>query len=387
MKKMSLILAIAFIFGASAVSFANEWSLYGSARMATFWTSRDLGDAYKSSTNPSGDDAFGRSNVQNLQWNLQGNSRIGGKVTGDTLEARFEFGVGESDVTARLIYGIWKFSENWALKIGKDYTPILFGLSNQVFNNDLNLWQFGNAYGGRVGQIALEGRGFKFAAISPTEAQTFEAEGNVSAIATENYWPKLEASYKYVFGDNMSVHVFGGWQNYKYYASLNDGTSKSDTINSVVIGAGGDFNFGPVYIKPQASWYKNGAAADWLEATLKGGGASISTAPVVGPDGNVRDVDSFMAMLAIGYAATERVRFEIGGGWLRNEGQGDLDLDNDLYALYLQSVLTLAPSVYLVPEIGYIDFGDAKTTTTDVIRVDEQLGDLWYIGAKWQIDF
>ena len=94
-----------------------------------------------------------------------------------------------------------------------------------------------------------------------------------------------------------------------------------------------------------------------------------------------------MAMLAIGYAATERVRFEIGGGWLRNEGQGDLDLDNDLYALYLQSVLTLAPSVYLVPEIGYIDFGDAKTTTTDVIRVDEQLGDLWYIGAKWQIDF
>jgi len=157
----------------------------------------------------------------------------------------------------------------------------------------------------------------------------------------------------------------------------------SDTITSFVVGAGGEFNFGPVYVKPQASWYKDGAAAGWLESTLQGGGASTSTAPVIGPDGKVKDIDSFMAMLAIGYAVTERVRFETGRGWLHNEGKGDSDLDNDWYALYLQSVLTLAPSVYLVPEIGYLDYGKGTTE----VGIDQELGDLRYIGAKWQIDF
>lgn len=375
MKSINIFFTVVLVFFLAGTAFAAEWNLYGSARMATFFTSEDQGENVS--------DDFGRDRIDNTLWELQGNSRIGGKVTGDTIEARFEFGASETDVTTRLLYGIWKFSENWGLKIGKDYTPILFGLSNQVFDNDLNLWQFGNAYGGRVGQIALEGRGFKFASITPTTAQAIEAGGNVSNVVTENYWPKLEASYEYVFADNMSAHVFGGWQTYKYYASFNDGTSNSDTITSFVIGVGGDFNFGPAYIKPQASWYKNGAAAGWLESTLQGGGASISTVPVIGPDGKTKDINSFMAMLAIGYAATERVRFETGGGWLHNEGKGDSDLDNDWYALYLQSVLTLAPSVYLVPEIGYLDYGKGTTE----VGIDQPLGDLWYIGAKWQIDF
>ncbi|MFZ0727393.1 MAG: hypothetical protein WAM61_16545 [Desulfobacterales bacterium] len=374
MKRIALIIAAAFIFESSAVSFAAEWNLYGSARMATFYTSEDQGENVP--------DDFGRERINDTLWELQSNTRIGGKVAGDTIEARFELGADETSVTTRLLYGIWKFSDTWGLKIGKDYTPIHFGLSNQVFDNDLNLRQYGNAYGGRVGQIALEGRGFKFAAITPTTAQAIEAGGYVSTVGTESYWPKLEASYKYVFADNMSVHVFGGWQNYKYHASFNDGTSTSDTITSFVIGAGGEFYLGPVYIKPQASWYKGGAAAGWLESTLQGK-ASISTTPVVGSDGKVKDVDSFMAMAAIGYAATERVRFETGGGWLHNDGKGDIDLDNDWYALYLQSVLTLAPNVYLIPEIGYLDYGKGATE----LGTDQLLEDLWYIGAKWQIDF
>ena len=49
----------------------------------------------------------------------------------------------------RLLYGIWKFAEGWGLKVGKDYTPVFFGLSNQVFDNDTNLWKKGDAFGGR----------------------------------------------------------------------------------------------------------------------------------------------------------------------------------------------------------------------------------------------
>ena len=47
MKKLNiiaLVVAITAVFAVSAT--ANEWNLYGSARMATFYTSQDLGDLY-----------------------------------------------------------------------------------------------------------------------------------------------------------------------------------------------------------------------------------------------------------------------------------------------------------------------------------------------------
>jgi hypothetical protein len=43
----------------------------------------------------------------------------------------------------------------------------------------------------------------------------------------------------------------------------------------------------------------------------------------------------------------------------------------------------LYPGVFLVPEIGYRDYGDLEETGA----ADEDLGDLWYAGIKWQIDF
>ena len=164
------VVLVPFIAGAA---FASEWNLYGSARMPTFYTSQDLGDLYKSDTNPNGDDEFGRSTVKDLQWNLQSNARIGATVKGDTVSGRFEYGASTNpDLTGnnaniRLFYGVWHFSENWGLKVGQDYTPITFFLSNQVFDTDNNLEFVGEAYGSRRGQVAVESAGFKFAAITP----------------------------------------------------------------------------------------------------------------------------------------------------------------------------------------------------------------------------
>ena len=44
----------------------------------------------------------------------------------------------------------------------------------------------------------------------------------------------------------------------------------------------------------------------------------------------------------------------------------------------------MAPGVYLVPEVGYHNYGKVKfkDATPDV-----DLGNLLYFGAKWQIDF
>jgi hypothetical protein len=45
----------------------------------------------------------------------------------------------------------------------------------------------------------------------------------------------------------------------------------------------------------------------------------------------------------------------------------------------VQAAVTLAPGVYIVPEIGYQDFMDNAAGNDE--------GYQWYAGAKWQIDF
>jgi len=50
-------------------------------------------------------------------------------------------------------------------------------------------------------------------------------------------------------------------------------------------------------------------------------------------------------------------------------------------SIYGNVVITLAPGVYLAPEVGYYDWMDSAAATNN----DE--GSQWYAGAKWQIDF
>ena len=392
---------------------ANEWNLYGSARMATFYTQRDYGDLFTSLTNPSGDDAFGNSNYKQTQWALQGNSRVGATVTGDMLEGRFEFGVndvptGGGNVTARRIYGVWKFADGWGLKVGKDYTPITFFLSGQVFDADAGLEQVGNAYGARRGQIAVEGNlgpgQFKFATITQTAANLsftdVDAAGNVTTLSTqtESYWPKFETSYELKFADNMSAHAFGGFQSTKYYANNPvTGADTSKTISSYVLGLGGNLNFGPMFVNPQVSYYYNGQAAGWLglaganAVSYSGLPANVVSQigafglPVV-INGSADNIKSFMAMLALGFSPTEALTLEGGIGYLYNKSDGDQSIDKNTYLeYYLQALWKLAPSVYLVPEVGYRDFGKLKFSNPAI--ADQDLGSLFYFGAKWQIDF
>ena len=87
MKKYTIIfLAVALTAVFAVTAMANEWSLYGSARVATFYTSDKLEDRQVL------DDAD-RSSIKDTLWNLQGNSRLGANVKGDVIDAQFEFGV------------------------------------------------------------------------------------------------------------------------------------------------------------------------------------------------------------------------------------------------------------------------------------------------------
>jgi hypothetical protein len=419
MKKftiIALVVAITAVFAVTAM--ANEWNLYGSARMATFWTNQDFGGNEK--------DVFGRSSVENLQWNLQGNARIGATVKGDKISGRFEYGASKDSVApadnyanVRRLYGVWHFTEGWGLKVGKDYTPITFFLSGQAFDVDNGLLWVGNAYGSRKGQVAVEGKmgpgTFKFATIEPATstlnanqlvlapAETVTLPGGETVIiapavnyttTTEVKIPKIEASYQFNLSDAMSLHGFVGFNNYKLYwlAPTPAGTiDNSKNVTSYVLGAGADLNFGPFFVKPQVSWYRNGAAAGWLNSKLGLGALNITQTPFLSETENdVVDVDSLMAMLAFGFKPTETLGLEAGVGYLASESDSyqidptrSVKFKNTYMEYYLQAVITMAKGVYLIPEVGYRDFGDLEGS----VEGKQDLGNLWYAGAKWQIDF
>ena len=412
MKKFTifaLVVAITAVFAVSAM--ANEWNLYGSARMATFYTNRDYGDLFNTATDLSGNDKFGNGDYSATQWALQGNSRVGATVKGDMLEGRFEYGTGGGVANIRRLYGVWHFTEGWGLKVGQDYTPITFFLSGQVFDSDAGLLQVGNAYGSRRGQVAVEGNlgpgMFKFAAITQNLANiTFTSTGTGPGgtdvtldTQTQSYWPKLETSYEMKFGDNISAHAFGGYQSLKYYTNNPDtGADNSKTINSYMFGLGADLNFGPMFVKPQASYYYNGQSAGWLglasanAASYSGYGSTNAAfddlndfTPVV-INGNVDNIKSYMAMLALGFSPTEALTLEGGVGWLYQKSDGDQSIDKNTYMeYYLQAVWKLAAGVYLIPEVGYRDFGDLEFSNPNTN--DKNIGSLFYAGAKWQINF
>ena len=53
-------------------------------------------------------------------------------------------------------------------------------------------------------------------------------------------------------------------------------------------------------------------------------------------------------------------------------------------------MFTLVPGVYIIPEIGYRDFGKDnfdKHSIPPIIAPDTDNGSLFCAGAKWQIDF
>ena len=401
---IALVVAITAVFAVSAT--ANDWNLYGSARMATFYTSQDLGkdlELVSPNTFIAVDDrnSANQSTVKDLNWNLQTNSRIGATVTGDRLDARFEFSVTSDgaggNVGTRRLYAIWKFTEGWGLKVGKDFTPITFFLSNQVFDNDSNLQFLGEAYGARRGQLAVEGQlgpgMLKVALIDQTTDTLNTPDGVV-----EKLLPKFEASYEFKFSDAMSAHAFGGYQTYSVKYPGEFGGTSDFSVDSWVVGAGADLNFGPFFVKPQVSYYQNGAAAGWLQNNylpFSTSGFVSQINSVYGTDlqvigsNDVLDAKNLMAMLAVGFKPTESLGFEAGVGYVGYETDSyqGVKIKNNYLEYYLQAVFTLAKGVYIIPEIGYRDFGTQDIDKPFyIVAPDVDLGSLFYAGAKWQID-
>ena len=366
MKKFTIIIAALALVCFSVPAMA-DWSFYGSARVKTFWVHDDFGDQTSGpfTNRTSGDDSD-----SDLQWDLQSNSRIGAKAKADAVSGQIELGLkgttGDVDVGTRRVYGVWDFGAG-KLKVGKDYTPVDQFISGQVFDEDWGLLGSGTMYGSRVGQIALSFGGFEVALITPRSDTIAWASGGDDDV--DEYLPKLEAKYSMAF-DAFNFTIMGGAQTYEVQDVLSgvDASTNDIDVTSYLIGGDVGFNFGPGYIKGAVSYAVNGGNAGWTAGAGSWDG-----------DDDIDDTDTFQAALVAGLKVSDMLSFEAGGGYRVDDSDATGADKDKQWAAYIQSVIVLAPGVYVIPEIGYIDYMD------DSAGVDE--GDTTYGGIKWQIDF
>jgi hypothetical protein len=358
---------------------AVDWNFYGSARMATYYTSTD----YKDFTNDAGTD----DKDADLDWELQTNSRIGANVKADHIKGQFEFATkaanggsgGDGSVDTRRLYGTWNFGAG-SLKVGKDYTPVSQFISAQPFDEDAGLIGFGAPYGGRPAQLALSFGGFDLALITPRTGQDLDGSSDDSIGATaggdpKRIIPKLEASWGMGF-DAWNFKLFGGYQYYsiKNVVSLQNGDENDISVDSYIAGVSGMFNFGPAFVGAQFMYGQNMGDARWS-------GGSYSSAGWDGDD-STNDVTTMGGILIAGMKVSDMLSFEAGIGYVQDDpkdADNGFDEKTKAYNVYLMSTIALAPGVYIVPEVGYRDFGNTPE--------DEDKGNQMYLGAKWQIDF
>ena len=384
MKKLIAIFAVLLL---AAPAMAADWSFYGSQRMATFYVYDDYGDF----------PVDGNDNDWGLTWDFQGNSRLGARVKADKVAGHIELAMraanggdgGDDAVNTRRAYGTWKFGEDASLKVGKDYSPVTRFISGQVFGTDDGLLGSGNFYGKRPGMLGLQIGGLEVALIHnalntsgyaavPSQGIPAVAGVGVSGADVDDNYPKVEASYLLKMG-SFDLRPFGGFQYFAVNATSttkNAGTLTDDLdVYAYVVGIDSMINIGAFRIGAQGAYGQNWNNANWATARA---GAVGSAATLKGTDDN-NDAKSWTAMLVAGLKFTDTLNFEVGAGYRNDDTDVPGADDDEMWQIYGQCVVTLAPGVYIIPEVGYLD------------KMDNALGDnegyQWYAGAKWQIDF
>ena len=381
MKKLIAIFAVLLL---AAPAMAADWAFYGSQRVTTFYVADDYGDF----------DVNGEEDDWGLQWNFQTNSRLGANVKADKVKGQIELGLkgtdgGDIDVGTRRAYGKWMFADNASLKVGKDYSPVTRFLAGQVFGEDAGLLGAGNFYGRRPGGLTLEIGGFELALLTnalntsgySAVTGSYAAAPGVAPAGSDvdNNFPKIEAAWMLKFG-SFDIRPFGGFQYFKVAST--DTTEAAGTlvddldVMSYVVGIDSMLNLGAFYIGGQFSYGQNWTNANWSNSLIGGTAGSLA---LLDGDDDVADTESWSALLVTGLKFTPTLKFEIGAGYRSDEPDvSGVDAD-EMWSIYGQTVITMAPGVYIIPEAGYID-------KMDNFAGDDE-GYSWYAGAKWQIDF
>ena len=366
---MKKLIAIFVVLLLAAPAMAADWSFYGSQRIGTWYVDRDYGDAQVN----------GRGEDQATQMYFQGNSRFGARAKADKVSGQIELALGQGGdggdtaVSTRRAYGTWKFSDNGWFKVGKDYSPVTDFISNQWFSGDNDLLGEGNFYGRRPAGLTLGLGNFEIAALAPSYGADTgtTATGINGAVGgdPDSYIPRFEAAYTLKLGSGY-IKPFGGFQ---YFSVDTNRTSTSPATYNVnenldvwsgVVGVSTNWNIGAFSIGGQFSYGINeGATQGWST----GSNSRASSSPYISNDGkDLDDVYTMQALLVAALKFTDTLRFEVGAGFRQDNADGAAgpSQKDEVGAVYLQALITMAPGVFLAPEVGYYDYFDAVNGQT-----------------------
>ena len=408
MKKLSIFVVAAMLCLIALPAFAQDkadWVFYGSVRMWTSWEDWDQNapsavNFGSPSTKRSGSWSSGTNKFDDsdLWWGMQYNARIGANVKWGNVGGRFEYGhlnsegsgTGNDTAHVRLLYGDWNFGPG-VLRIGQDYTPYFFTISQQCgpSNGDCSGIGFGSLYGGRKDQIKLIMGGFQIALIEPQVSTSGLSTVVATPPDTDRTIPKIEASYNFNLGP-ANIFIGGGYNTFDAVYVVNN-AEKEVSVDSYGIGIGAKVPIGPFYVNGAFQWSQNpgnygfGLNQPFLLTTLTG-----DTNPANTDD--TEDLDVWSGAIVLGFNLTST--FNVEAGWFHVNFDGKTtagiggapfgrDASAKLDAYYIMANWSPAKNVFISPELGLIDFGEAEFDNSP----DVDLGDMWYFGIKWMINF
>lgn len=401
--------AVISLLAAPAMA-ATEWNFGGSLQYKTFWTERDYGKY-------SGEDLQGGgASLKNdgiLDWSTQGDTNISMEMVSDHLTGyiELEYDFDENKVKTKKYWGQYNFTNNFNILIGQTDPLFIQEISRQVAYDNMNLNGLGTSNSDTLPMIALGYKGFTFALAKPvSKAESFLEANNrgfgllpqgpfEATYDLDTFMPQLQASYAYE-ADTWRIKLAGAYANtrikkFSYYDTSTLATYDfrgSKTIHSWLFGIDGQVFFGPLSLGGAVSFGQNWETAGWNEFELNLGHALINPNPatMTSPRVSYKVKDSNTLMLAVtgGYQLTERLYFEAGAGYRRDDNDMFEDA-NQSWTVYLQAAYEVAPGFSIIPEVGYIDYGDntgfkwAGTRAHDT----KSQGYEWYAGAQWRMDF
>jgi hypothetical protein len=377
MKKLLIVLAVLVL---AAPTMAAEWNFYGQARFGTWSVDKDY-------------DVPGVGSDRETLWSQQSNSRIGATVKfNDEIGGAFEM---SDSFGKRKLYGTYNFGAGQLL-IGQDYTPASsYFYSTSTFDTDGNLLGVGQFYVGRVPMIQLTFGNLKLAFVEPNTEGMLMSGFFTPVAGTPNYTfnyidsgettlPKIELSYGYK-GEMFFVDLFGGYQTYEINnPAVGPATPiLEEDIDSYVVGIGGGVTVGPVWFNAGFHMGENLGSYGMYNPMFFDDPNLFNTGYGINPvTGKIEDQEGMGYIAVLGFKANDMLKFELGYGRQETEidnmiAQG-VTYEADLTQYYLNATINITKGFFMVPEIGMIE------NSVDGYAPEPEL---FYLGAKWQINF
>jgi len=383
MKKFIVLFAVlAMVFAFTATAMADV-SMWGSARFMTYVEKSD--SDYAGNTLGFDD--------TDTQWTLGTLSRFGAKFTGGDVGGMWEMDARQmagsawnrnasggslshatslGDVRMRHLFGTWNFGSGQLL-IGQTWPLTNFFVSHLNYTtNGEQFWGGVGAVGARLSQIRLTFGNFKVAFLSPYIGATLPA----GAVDTDTQLPKIEVLYTLPL-EPVKLDFVAGYQKY----DVVDGTDKSFDITSWVAGFAAYMNFGAAYVNVTLHYAQNPGNYDLGDRVGVGYNAAYLNA--AGTD--FEDMTGFGGVLAVGFKVSDMVTLE--AGYSKLDYSGDMvggDIEDTAQSYYVQAKFTMAPGVYIVPEIAIFDKEDANAGGG---ALDVEQGKKTVFGVWWCINF